>query len=308
MASSRRYAELHLHLEGTLDAKTLKEIVPALGEDEIRKGLEFTDFLGFLQSFKFAVMQLNSADAYRVLARSAFEKLHNDGVVYAEVIHSAGVCLWRGLDAAAIVEALIEEGRRAPLEVRWILDGVRQFGAEHVMQVARLAASVQGREVVGFGVGGDETGCDAWQLRAAFQLAREAGLKLLPHAGETSNAENVWGALALGADRIGHGIRAIEDPVLVRELAARQVPLEISITSNLMTGAVPTLAAHPALPLFRAGVPIVLNTDDPAFFHTTMDREFDVAASLGFTAEELEQVRQNGFRFAASGPPLPESA
>ncbi|MEO7599740.1 MAG: adenosine deaminase family protein [Opitutus sp.] len=298
MASSVRYAELHLHLEGCLDAQTLSEIAPHLDPVSVLDRYRFTNFAGFLESFKFAVMQLGTEDDYRLLARRAFASLEAQGIVYAEIIHSSGICLWRKQDARAIAEALIEEGRNAPIEVRWIFDAVRQLGPEHVMETARLAADFSGAEVVGFGVGGDETGCDAVYLKPAFELAREHGLKLLPHAGETSNAENVWGALELGADRIGHGIRAIEDPRLMAELAARRIPLEISISSNVFTGAVGSYQDHPAKRLHEAGVPILLNTDDPAFFSTTLEAEFGHARRLGFREAELEEIRLNAFRFA----------
>lgn len=305
MTTSSNYAELHLHLEGCLDSDVLLEIQPSLKREDVEARLRFNDFAGFLNSFKFAVLQLESVDAYRLLARRALSRLRSQGIVYVEVIHSAGVCLWRKQDARAIVEALIEEGRRADLTVCWVLDGVRQFGGDHLMEVARLAADFAGGDVVGLGVGGDETGCPARDLIPAFQLARQKGLKVLPHAGETSTAENVWDALSLGADRLGHGIRAIEDPQLVRELANRQIPLEISLTSNVMTGAVSGYAAHPLVSFVRAGVPVVLNTDDPAFFRTTLAEEYRQARLLGLSAEELEQIRRNGFHFAAGAAPMP---
>ncbi|WP_202901657.1 adenosine deaminase [Bryobacter aggregatus] len=303
MASLIRYAELHVHLEGMLDQETLCEIAPELDGMEVKRKYAFSDFPGFLESFKFAALHLHTPEQYRLLARRAFARMAKQGIVYAEVIHSAGICLWRKQDARAIAEALIEEGRQAPLQVRWVLDAVRQFGGAHAMEVARLAADLCGEDVVAFGVGGDERGAAAAEICTAFRFAEEAGLKLAPHAGETSNAQNVWDALELGAHRIGHGIRAIEDPQLVRELAARQVPLEISISSNVLTGAVATLAAHPAKQLFDAGVPITLNTDDPAFFGTTIEREFAIAKEgLGFTDADLEVVRENAFRFAFSAP------
>lgn len=298
MASSNRYAELHLHLEGCIDEEILRAIAPQLDSNLVSRQLSFENFAGFLDSFKFAVMQLREPDQFRMLARNAFARAASQGVVYAEVIHSAGVCLKRGLDAEAIAEAIMDEGKKAPLEVRWIFDAVRQFGEEHIYETARFTAGFCGEDVVGFGVGGDETGSPASALERGFRLAKEQGLKLTPHAGETSNAENVWEALRLGADRIGHGIRAIEDPKLVAELVERQIPLEVSLTSNVMTGAVDSYEAHPLRALHDAGVTLILNTDDPAFFRTTMDREFAHAHGLGFDAGELEQIRLNGFRFA----------
>jgi adenosine deaminase len=306
MTSSLRYAELHLHLEGCLSADILAEIAPDLDRAEIEARLAYRDFRGFIESFKFAVFQLNEVDHYRLLARRVFENLHRAGVVYAEIIHSSGVCLLRKQNAAAIAAALLEESARAPLTVRWIFDAVRQLGGDHALATARVAADFgPAAGVVAFGVGGDETGCPAVDLKPAFDLAREAGMRLTPHAGETSNAQNVWDVLALGADRIGHGIRAIEDPRLVAELAARQVPLEISITSNVRTGAVASYEAHPARKLHEAGVPILLNSDDPAFFDTTLAAEFAHAGRLGFSAGDLEQLRLNAFRFAFGPTPNP---
>lgn len=285
--------------------ETLLAVAPHLEREESARQLQFNDFPGFLRSFKFAVMHLNTADDYRLLARQAFAQLKDQGIVYAEVIHSAGICLWRGLDAEAIAAALLEEGRRAPLEVRWIFDAVRQLGERHVLQTARFTAGFRGTEVVGFGVGGDELGCPAAMLKPAFDLAAEQGFWRIPHAGETSNAANVREALELGAERIGHGIRAVEDPALLAELRGRGVPLEISITSNVKTGAVGSYAEHPLPRLHAAGVPLLLNTDDPVFFETTLEKEYEHAAAMGLPAEALEEIRLNAFRFAAGGPPHP---
>ncbi len=282
-----------------MEAELLTRIDPGLERRAAEEAYRYADFSGFLQAFKFVVMRLRDAEHYRAAAREMFQRMAEEGIVYAEVIHSAGVNVWRGLDAGKIVEALIEEGRRAPLEVRWILDAVRQFGGEHVLETAKLAGRYAGDEVVGFGVGGDETGAKAAELAAGFRWAREAGLHLTAHAGETSTAANVWEALELGVERIGHGIRAVDDERLLAELAARQLPLELSLSSNVKTGAVRSLAEHPARRIWEAGVPIVLNTDDPALFGTKLRNEFAAAKQeLGFSAEDLEKIRQNGFRFA----------
>ncbi len=303
MATSQPLAELHVHLEGFLDAAVLSRIDPEHSADDFAEYLQFDSFPGFLAAFKYAVCQLETPAHYRVLARAAFAHLHSQGVVYAEIIHSAGVCLWRGMDSRAIVEALLDESRRAPLTVRWVLDGVRQFGPAHSVEVAELAARYAKYGVVGFGVGGDETGCPAAELYPAFHLAARHGLRLLPHAGETSTAENVWDALKLKPDRIGHGIRAVQDPRLLEELARQQIPLDISITSNVLTGAVADYAEHPLAAILAAGVPVTLNTDDPAFFRTTLKEEFHHAAGLGLTASQIDEIRLNAFRYAAAPPP-----
>jgi adenosine deaminase len=132
--------------------------------------------------------------------------------------------------------------------------------------------------------------------------ARAHGLHFLPHAGETGGAVSIWKALELGAERIGHGIQAVDDPELVKHLAARRIPLEISITSNLRTGAAASLAAHPLRRLWEAGVPVTLNTDDPGMFHTTLTAEYELArTAFGFGDTELRAIADNAFRFAMSG-------
>ncbi len=132
-----------------------------------------------------------------------------------------------------------------------------------------------------------------------FEFARRRDLHLTIHAGETVGPESVWGALRGGAERIGHGIRAAEDPALIAHLREHDIPLEICISSNLATGAVLSLRDHPLRRLYDAGVPIVLNTDDPAMFHTTLTREYELAArEFGFTSQELRELVANSFRYA----------
>ncbi len=270
---------------------------------EARARYRCGDFAGFIEAFKWAVSFLRSPDDYALAARRLFADLATQNVRYAEVTLAAGVVLWKGLDFAAVYEAVAREAARAPMPVWLVLDSVRHFGVEQAWQVARLAAERVGDRVVAFGIGGDEARGPAEWFGEVFAFCREQGLKLVPHAGENTSAEAVWAALRMGADRIGHGIRAIEDPALVVHLAERRVPLEISITSNVITGAVPDMGSHPLRRLYEAGVPVILNTDDPAMFHTTLNEEYVLAAErFGFTDSELtrlaEESLQHGFRWA----------
>jgi adenosine deaminase/aminodeoxyfutalosine deaminase len=185
------------------------------------------------------------------------------------------------------------------VEVRWIVDAVRHFGVEHVMQVAEQAALLAGEGVTAFGIGGDEARGPAEWFGDVYRFARASGLRLTAHAGEAVGPDSVWKALEIGAERIGHGIRSIEDPVLVRHLADRQIPLEVCITSNVMTGVVGSLREHPVRKLYDAGVPITLNTDDPGFFRTTLCAEYALASrEFGFSLTELRGIAENAFRHA----------
>ena len=167
------------------------------------------------------------------------------------------------------------------------------------MEVAELAAQRRQEGVVGFGIGGNEALGPVEWFSEVFQFARSRGLDLTIHAGETVGPESVWGALEGGAQRIGHGIRAVDDPLLVAHLRDHHIPLEICLSSNLATGAVASLKQHPLRRLYDAGVPIVLNTDDPAMFHTTLAGEYELAArEFGFTEEELRGLIRNSFHYA----------
>lgn len=292
-------AELHLHLEGSIDPETVCELEPSLTPDEVRARYRYSGFPGFIECYKWVTAFLRTPAGYALVARRLFSKLVAQNVRYAEVTLSAGVSLWCGQDFAVIFDALEREAAAAPLTVRWILDATRQFGPEAAMDVARLAVERASRGVVAFGIGGDENlGPIEW-FKEVFEYVRGAGLHLTVHAGEAAGPESVWGAVRLGAERIGHGVRSLDDPALVAFLCERSIPLEVCITSNVATGVVPGLDSHPVRRLYDAGVPITLGSDDPAMFHTTLEREYEIAAQrFGFTESELRGVAENGFRYA----------
>jgi adenosine deaminase/aminodeoxyfutalosine deaminase len=296
-------AELHLHLEGSATPETMLALDPASSLDEIRESFRFTGFQGFLETFKRIVELLRRPEDYARLTRDLLARLAAEGVRYAEITLSAGVVLWKGQDFAPIYAAVREAADSSPVEVWWILDAVRQFGPDHAMQVARLAAERVHDGVVAFGIGGDEERGPAQWFGDVYRFARDAGLHLTAHAGETAGPQSVWAALELGAERIGHGIRAIDDPVLLCHLRDRAIPLEVCITSNVMTGAVPSLDAHPIRRLYDAGVPITLNTDDPGIFGVTLASEYGLAArQFGFTPAELQGIAENAIRHAFRNP------
>jgi adenosine deaminase/aminodeoxyfutalosine deaminase len=294
-------AELHVHLEGAVWPETLCEIDPSLTLEEVERRYRYADFAGFLEAYKWVNLKLRTPAHFALAARRLFEYLHGQNVRYAEVNLSVGVWLWRGLEFEPVFAAIHAEAGRAPLAVRFIFDAVRQFGAGPAWDVARLAEANRARGVAGVGIGGDESRGETRIFREVFAWAAERGLWVVPHAGETCGPESVWQALECGARRIGHGIRAIGDPVLVAHLRDHRIPLEVAVSSNLATGAAGPLAAHPLRRLYDAGVPITLNTDDPPMFATTLNREYEIAArEFGFDETQLRGIAANGFEFRAA--------
>lgn len=320
-------AELHLHLEGTVDPATLSELsrrhpTPLTTENnrytniadsgrvfteaEARELYNYTSFTGFMLAFKAVTERLRTTDDYEFVAYRMIQKLAQQNVRHAEVYVSVGVVHWRGGDFPPLFEGL-ERGRERGdrdfgVSVSWIFDAVRHFGAEEARRVVEEAIRLRHRNVVGIGLGGDERRAGPEQFREVYQLARENGLRLTVHAGETVGPESIWGALReLKADRIGHGLHAIDDAELVRYLAERQIPVEVCISSNVLTGCCTALEQHPVRKLFDAGVLVTLNTDDPEMFHTTLNREYQIAQQVfGFSDNELRQVAKNSFRAAFS--------
>jgi adenosine deaminase/aminodeoxyfutalosine deaminase len=291
-------SELHLHLEGTVDRETLLLLDPTVTREAADRVWSYTDFAGFLSCFKFIARRLRGPDDYALITRRMIEALARQGISYAEVTLGAGVVLWRELEFDAVWRAIREAQAGAPVEIWWNLDAIRQFGPDHVMEVARLASRYAGEGAISFGIGGDEVRGEAGQFRDAYRYAKDAGLRLTAHAGETDGPASIRAAIEIGAERIGHGIRAAEDPDLMRRLREEQIPLEVCITSNVRTGAVKSLRDHPVRKLFDAGVPITLNTDDPGVFETDLTREFAIAREVfGFSVAELAEIEATAERF-----------
>lgn len=292
-------AELHVHLEGSITPETVLELDPSLTREEVHARYTYADFAGFLDAYKWVNQFLKRPEHYALITRRLLAHLADQGVRYAEINLSIGVLLWRNQEFEpnfAAIEAAAAEG---PIPVRFVFDAVRQFGLEPAWKVAQLAAASRHRGVIGFGIGGDEARGPAGIFHEIFAYARKAGLHILPHAGESCGPESIWAALEAGAARIGHGIRAVEDPVLVKHLRDHRIPLDISISSNVCTGVVESLAGHPVRRLYDAGVPVTLNTDDPPMFHTSLLNEYRLARdAFGFSPDELRHVARNSLEFA----------
>lgn len=301
-------AELHLHLEGSIRPETAVELAARHGaklkREEVVARYNYSDFLGFLEAFKWVTSYLREPEDYALITRRLAEELLRQNVTYAEVTISAGVMLRRTQNVEANLIAINETAKSVPfarLRLAWILDATRQFGPDAAVEVARCASQLQRLGVIAFGMGGDELAGPTVNFRPAFDLARNEGLHLVCHAGEVGGPELVRESIdLLGAERIGHGFAVMRDPALAEFLAARRVPLEICPTSNLCTGALAkqtgkpdaSLQDHPLPKFIKQGLAVTLSTDDPAMFHTDLLSEYSVAASLGLSSQQLVQLAE----------------
>jgi aminodeoxyfutalosine deaminase len=279
--------ELHVHLEGTVRPDTLRAIAKRNGHalpDDLESQYAFRDFVHFLQVFNLVAHCLQRYDDFRQTVVDYAAEAKEHGAVYLEGIFAPG--LWRGIDTNELFAGYCDGAEEARelhgVEVRLTPDIPRVYSLEDALTTARHAVKYRGRGVVGLGLGGPEDGHPPEPYAEAFTLARDGGLASVPHAGEAVGAESVRGALeALGADRIRHGIRSVEDPGLVGDLADRGTVLDVCPLSNLRTGVVQSLAEHPLPQLVAAGVRCSISTDDPAMFDTDLTRDYEAAASLG---------------------------
>jgi aminodeoxyfutalosine deaminase len=303
-------AELHVHLEGSVRPRTLLELaerhaIPLAAKDEaeLQSFYTFRDFDHFIEVYIEVNRCLCTSDDFALITRELGEEAAAQNVRYLEVTVSPGSHVKRGkLTYEEFHEGILDGAREARerwgVEMRFIVDVVRATGMEHSWSAARWAASVAGDGVVGIGLGGTEVNNPPEDFETIFDYGRAAGLHSTPHAGETVGPVSIWGAVrALKAERIGHGIRAIDDPALVEELRERGITLEVCPTSNVRTGAVATFAEHPIRRLYDAGVPLTVNSDDPPMFGTTMlDEHLLLVNDFGFNTDDLEKINLQAIR------------
>jgi len=282
----------------------------ATSAEELTAQYTFESFDDFLHLFLQGLTVLQTADDFALATAALAEELAGQNVRYAEVTTTPFNHHRRGIDMAAYVEGLNEGRRRARwdhgVELGWICDIPRELEPPELGFTADLITGPDAPDgVVAIGLGGAEIGFPAELFEASFGRAIDSGLGSVPHAGETVGPESVWGAIrALHANRIGHGVRSMEDPALVDFLAETGIPLEVSVTSNVLLRVVPSVEEHPLRRLLDAGVTVTLNTDDPAYFSTDLNSELQLAYDVhGVTIDELKQLQRNALE-ASFAPDL----
>jgi len=298
-------AELHLHLEGSVQPETLVELsrrndATPLSPEQVDELYRYSDFHGFLMAFKSVTERLRTPEDFELITYKLMESLHAQNVLHAEVYVSVGVIQWRKQNFDLMFEGM-ERGRARGkrdlgVSLLWIFDAVRHFGVEAAVPVFDKAIELKNRNVVGVGIGGDERRAAPELFKELYARAKDHGLRLTAHAGESAGPESIWGALNIGAERIGHGLNAYADSELMHMLSERQVPIEICMSSNIRTGCLDDLKRHPVRRYFEEGLMITINSDDPAMFSTSLEREYQLCQDVfELTDEHIRELARNSF-------------
>ncbi|MCI0566763.1 MAG: adenosine deaminase [Acidobacteria bacterium] len=310
--TARSRVEIHLHLEGSISPARLRALWEVSGRDPSLPSnpeslYRHRSFPEFLQHFAQITKALNRPEDLAQITTDLCRRLKRQGVAAAEVFFSPVILTRRGIPFLEMLDAMDEaaarERARGGPALAWILDGVRQWGPGGMEENLRCAAMAAGR-ILGIGIGGDERSVPAEAFAALFHAARQMGLRTVAHAGEFDGPESVWKAVeVLGAERIGHGIRSAEDPLLLAMLRRRRIPLEVCPTSNLRTGVVRRWHDHPLPRLVAAGIRITVNTDDPALFRTSLHTEYQaLQRRLGLGEAAALRIQTEGVRASFLSP------
>jgi adenosine deaminase len=301
--------ELHVHLEGSMRPHVLLELarrngvaLPADDEEGLRRWFRFLDFDHFVQVYLTCSRALRNPEDFQLLALDFLEMQAGQSILYTEAHFTISTHLSNGGNGgeilAALEEAMAEGERRYGVRLRLIPDIVRNVGVEAADRTLEWALASRNRGVVALGLSGSEARFANDPYRPHFEAAEREGLHRVAHAGEHAGPEAIRAALeTCHPERIGHGVRAVEDPALVEELRNRQIPLEVCPSSNVCLGVFPDLASHSFDRLYRAGVPVSVNSDDPAFFDTDLSREYlRLHETFGYNPAELAGLSLAGLR------------
>lgn len=308
--------ELHLHFEGSLSPRTMlrlakKYSLPIQGcsEDQIRGLYSYKTFRDFANVLMYSVGMLRHPDDFFDAMMDLGEQLIDDNVRYAEVTWTPQLYLRKPFSIDRVLEALnrarIRLEEESGLTIRWIPDLVRSYPSPSVAMVKWVCQKYSDDAgIVALGLGGPEPNCPASNFASAFAVARDHGLPINPHAGETAGPNSVWETLLCTQPRrIGHGVRSLEDPLLLTFLARNSIVLEICLTSNLRLGVCSSISEHPIREFMRIGIPVVLNTDDRAMFLTTLSDEYFIGHSLlGLSIHQLRSMAINAVEYSYLAP------
>ncbi|MGC1122367.1 MAG: adenosine deaminase [Candidatus Methanofastidiosia archaeon] len=297
--------ELHLHLEGAIPLETLFHLIQKKGEpsirsiDDLQKRLVYTDFDHFIDTWIWKNTFITEERDFEWITFDVLHSLTHHHVIYVEAFYSPSDCFGQGFSTQKITEYVIKGRERAYRECgircELILDLVRGNSLDLCMQQVEEVEPYLGKGVIGIGLGGREQKYPADMYSPVYRQAKQKGFKTTAHAGEAAGPESIWAAIRkLGCERIGHGVRAYEDPELVRLLKEKKFPLEMCVVSNVRTGVCPSVEAHPIRQYFRKGLLVTVNSDDPTMFNTTISGEYMVLAEqLGFSIEDLKCISLN---------------
>ncbi len=309
--------ELHVHLEGSMTPATLLRLaarhgvrLPAGDVEGVRRWFEFEDFEQFVEIYLACCACLRDPEDFQLVARDFLELQGRHQVLYTEAHFTIGTHLANGANGGEVADALWEvlvEGDRRGVSVRLIPDLVRDLGPRRAEATLGWALDARRHGVVALGLSGFENE-PVEPFREHFRAAADGGLRRVAHAGEHGGADSIRAVLDhCGAERIGHGVRALDDPGTVERLRSAGVPLEVCPTSNLRLGVAPSYAEHPFDALRRAGLEVTVNSDDPGFFATTLSEEYQaLAGAFGYGAAELEALARAALRHAFLEAPARE--
>lgn len=296
-------AELHVHLEGSIEPRTLLALARRNGvdlgprtESDLRDHYQFRDFGHFMQLYGEMTYVLREPEDFVLVVEELGASAAAQNIRYLEATFTAGTHKrFKGIPYEELLDAIwagaLSVERQHGVVIRFVLDHVRGFPLEDCFETVAVAISGRDRGVVGLGLAGPEGRALASAYGPAIAAALAAGVPFVPHAGEITDANSIWDALQFHPRRIGHGIRAVEDDALVRILASSKVVLEMALTSNVLLGAVADYASHPVRTLSDKGVMVTLNTDDPPMFGTSLTGEYLLAALWhGFGPSDLAQM------------------
>jgi adenosine deaminase len=308
-------AELHVHLEGTAPPQLVRRIAARNGL-EVPDGVFATperfawrDFLDFLNTYDLAASVIRTAQDYREITAEYLGSCAAEGAIYVELTASPDHARLVGLSAGEMVGGIaagIDDARGAHgIEARILLVAIRNFGPEAALRIVSDAQQRPHPYVVGLNLAGDEAGYPPAPFAAAYAAAAEAGLGCTVHAGEWAGADSVRAALELPVTRVSHGVRAVEDPALVDELARRGIVLECCPTSNVALGVYPSFDAHPLPALRAAGVRVTLGSDDPPYFGASVGGEYAVARErFGLSEADLLELTRTAIEASFAEPEL----